>query len=98
MAICGASLSGCKSWMARWMLFASAMAAWALGEIGSRRAVAALRSALNDPDPQVRREAALALGKLKATEVRLELAERLKTDRSDQVRVAAQMALQQLSQ
>jgi HEAT repeat protein len=75
-----------------------AMAAWALGEIGSRRAVAALRSALNGPDPQVRREAALALGKLKAKEVRLELAERLKTDRSEQVRVAAQMALQQLSQ
>jgi HEAT repeat protein len=75
-----------------------AMAAWALGEIGNRSAVPALRSALNDADPQVRREVALALGKLKAAEVRSELAERLKTDRNEQVRLAAQMALQQLRQ
>lgn len=75
-----------------------AVAAWALGEIGNRRAIPSLLSALNDPDPQVRREAALALGKLRATEVRSELVKRLKTDRNEQVRIAAQMALRQIGQ
>lgn len=42
-----------------------ATAAWALGRIGNRRALPALTAARNDPDPQVRERAGMALRAIK---------------------------------
>ncbi|MDD1679143.1 MAG: HEAT repeat domain-containing protein [Methanomicrobiales archaeon] len=44
--------------------FVRSSAAWVLGNIGDRRAVSRLRKSLEDPSPDVRKEASEALGKL----------------------------------
>jgi HEAT repeat protein len=67
-------------------------AATALGDIGDRRAVAALRALFDDPDSLVRAYAASAMAKFDMSEVEGTLQEALR-DSSEKVRVAAARAL-----
>jgi HEAT repeat protein len=70
-------------------------AAWALGEIGDRRALEPLLDVLEDLEPQVREKAARSLGKLRDPGA-LEGLLRLLDDEDEGVRAAASEALGEL--